>query len=71
MSLITLNGRPAVSDEQQYRLLFVVAFPFFLAAAAAHRIWRAGRQLSGEAPRSMIAEARDASANALLLAFQG
>lgn len=71
MSLATLGRTTSVSDEQQYRLICAATLPFFLIAALAHRAWRIGRGSRRHAPRSIFAEARAASANALLFAFQG
>jgi hypothetical protein len=70
MSLATLGRSPAVSDEQEYRLICAATLPFFLVAVLAQRAWRLGRPRSG-APRSILAEARAANASALLFAFQG
>lgn len=71
MSLVTLSRTPAVSDAQQYRLLCAAMLPFFLAAAVAGRLWRIVQSDPSGAGRSILAEARTASANALLFAFQG
>ena len=71
MSLATLRPTRSLSDEQQYRLIYAAMLPFFLLAALSQRAWQVGRTPPGQAPRSILAEARAASANALLLAFQG
>ena len=71
MSLVILHRTPAVSDEQQYKVLRAAIYPFFLAAVASSRVWRVGRHGSTGSAWSIFAEARTASANALSVAFQG
>jgi hypothetical protein len=71
MSLVTLNRTSTVSDAQQYRMMYAATFPAFLIAAVASRLWWSGGSRKDRAVRSIWAEARAASAKALLFAFQG
>ena len=71
MSLVALNRTTVVSDAQQYRLLCLVILPFFLTAVVAGRILHVRQGNPRRPVRSILAEARAASANALLFAFQG
>jgi hypothetical protein len=60
------------SDAIEYRVIFAVAFDFFLLAAAAHQLipvcWRPNLDPTGRS-RSIIAEARVAAANSVTFAF--
>ncbi len=62
----------AMTDAQEYRLLFATTFVIFLVAVVFMRLVRlAGGVAPASSPRSLIAEARAVGNSALALAFQG
>ena len=73
VSSLTRPPSSALSDEQQYRLMYAATFLIFLGATAVKRLVRriAGVGHPAGAPRSLIAEARSAGSSALLFAFMG
>ena len=75
MTSLSLSRTPAaaLSDEQQYRLMYAATFLFFLGATVARRTARrmAGRRAPAGTHISLLAEAREAGSSALLFAFLG
>jgi len=75
MSLISESKRAvaALTDEQEYRLLFAATFVMFLVAAVVVRIFRSspsGYRL-GASRMSLLAEARTMINSSLAFAFMG
>ena len=75
MSAISL-GRPSSklrTDRQQYRLLFAVTYPIFLATVLAVRVGRRAGFVGQppRTPKSLFVEARALSSGALQFAFMG
>ncbi len=75
MSLILANNSPraALTNEQQYRLLFAATFFLFLGAAIVRRMFR---RMTGEVRpagtrMSLVAEAKATGYSSLAFAFMG
>ncbi len=67
----TPSPAPVLSDEQQYRILFVATFAIFLVAVSIKRVARSLAGKPAGSLRSIFAEARDTGTSALLFAFMG
>ena len=66
------SNAPALTDQQEYRLLFAATFGIFLVAAFVMRIVRAiGGGAEASSGTSLLAEAKATGYSALAFAFMG